>query len=121
MREDLPAPVGPQIAKRSREVKSITVRLRKAVKPSSSSFSGLTGHLIVQSLEELEGPFGRGVTAAFAAAVEIGKELDGRAPVITGNDGVGFRPGCQANAFDVDGVRQVLTNDGGQVSEGNVD
>jgi hypothetical protein len=121
MREDLPAPVRPQIAKRSREVKSITVRLRKAVKPSSSSLSGLTSHLIVQSLEELEGPIGRGVTAAFAAAVEIGKQLDGRAAVIAGTDGVGFRSGCQADALDMDGVRQVLADDGGQVGEGNVD
>ena len=40
---DLPAPVGPVSANRSTPSKSTTVRSRKAVKPSSSSRTGLTG------------------------------------------------------------------------------
>src|SRR6266536_1168427 len=75
--EDLPDPVGPLMANTSSVVKSISVASRKAVKPFSSSLSGLMPSALVRLLKHLverpEEIRGDGVQAMLSA--EIADEL----------------------------------------------
>src|SRR4051812_32460369 len=117
---DLPAPVGPQTAKRSSLEKSSTVRSLKAVKPSISSVNGLICHLVVQLPEKGESGVRGRVAPAGIAGVVIGEHLNRR-----------YRVGRQVHrrlvwaggkrAFDVDGVGQVGPDGGGEVGQGRVD
>src|SRR3972149_4138658 len=77
MRDDLPAPVGPVMANRSRFLRSRQVGPRKAVKPSSSSFSGRMLLLAEQVPEEGQRLRRRLVAAAQLAGVELGERLAG--------------------------------------------
>src|SRR5437016_9844648 len=119
--EDLPAPVGPVMAKRSREAKSIVARRRKAVKPSSSSFSGFTGDLVVESAKERKSGVAGSATATTAAGVETGEELGGGAAAAFETGRFRLAGADWSDSLDVDGVGQVLADDRGEVGERGVD
>src|SRR6266508_3064172 len=84
MSDDLPAPVGPVIAKRSRPERSSASFSRKEVNPSTTSLRGLTGApprgssvgLFVDGLEQVHQlAAGRGLVAPL---VELGEQLPRR-------------------------------------------
>src|SRR5579863_26645 len=68
-----PAPVGPVIPNRSRLEKSISVRSRKLIKPSSSSRVGRMIHLIVEMRERAHQLLGR--RRLFDRVIELAKMI----------------------------------------------
>src|SRR3990172_9868787 len=113
MSDDLPAPVGPVIAKRSRSARSRQVGARKAVKPSSSSFSGRMLLLAEQAAEEGQALRRRLVAAAELTGVEPREQLDGpQADALRRRRRGLLRP---AGALDVDGGGQDVAHHLGQV------
>src|SRR5215217_5716441 len=77
IKDDLPAPVGPVTANRSSWLRSRQVGCLKAVKPSSSSRSGLISLLVQQAPEQRHRFLRRRAAAAVGAGVEALEQLDG--------------------------------------------
>src|ERR1700757_970603 len=79
-----PAPVGPVIPNSSSSEKSIVWRSRKAVKPSTSSLSGFTRHLLQQLVEHGHdlGRRGRTPLRGVVALKQLSRREPARLPVL---------------------------------------